>query len=91
MPDVLITAVGTKVWRLDAGEGGGTRGTATGAAYCEDAQWARTLDEGWDLQRMRQFVQEVADQHGDSAFWLVRIWLCMWRRRDGMGQVGGSV
>ena len=51
VPDVLITAVGTKIWRLDTE--GGTRGTATGLAWREDHQWARTLDEGWSLEGVR--------------------------------------
>jgi hypothetical protein len=50
LPDVLITAVGTKIWRLDTQ--GGTRGTASGAAWQEDQQWARALDEGWDLGKV---------------------------------------
>jgi hypothetical protein len=69
VPDVLITAVGTKVWRLDAA--GGTRGTATGLAWQEDLQWARTLDEGWSLPSMRQCVQRVLDAHQGATSWLV--------------------
>lgn len=69
VPDVLITAVGTKIWRLDAE--GGTRGTATGAAWLEDHQWARTLDEGWDLGGIRAMVQATLDRRGDATCWLV--------------------
>ena len=69
VPDVLITAVGTKIWRLDAE--GGTRGTATGLAWQEDHQWARTLDEGWDLVGIKRATQKVVDEHSDAAFWLV--------------------
>lgn len=68
VPDVLITAVGTKIWRLDVQ--GGTRGTATGTVWQEDHQWARTLDEGWDLGAIRQITQSVVDKRPDAAAWL---------------------
>ncbi|KAL4457961.1 hypothetical protein ABPG75_012826 [Micractinium tetrahymenae] len=68
VPDVLITAVGTKIWRLDCE--GGTRGTASGTAWQEDHQWARTLDEGWNLGQIRECVQQVLDRRSDAAFWL---------------------
>ena len=42
------------MWRLDCE--GGTRGTATGLAWKEDHQWARTLDEGWSLEKVRRVV-----------------------------------
>lgn len=68
VPDVLITAVGTKIWRLDVE--GGTRGTASGLSWSEDQQYARTLDEGWDLERIRQCVQGVLDRYRDATSWL---------------------
>ena len=36
---------------------GGTRSTASGTKWVEDAQWARALDEGWDLEAVREVAQ----------------------------------
>ncbi|KAL4852949.1 putative sucrose-phosphatase 2 [Chlorella vulgaris] len=68
VPDVLITAVGTKVWRLDTE--GGTRGTAPGTSWQEDHQWARTLDEGWSLEGIRRCIGAVVDGSHGAASWL---------------------
>ncbi|GAB4820554.1 hypothetical protein N2152v2_007600 [Parachlorella kessleri] len=68
LPDVLITAVGTKIFRLDAE--GGTRGTATGTSWREDLQWARSLDAGWDLGAVRRVAQQVLGRAQHSASWL---------------------
>lgn len=42
------------------------------AALQEDQQWARTLDEAWDLGSIRAVVQSALDARQDAAFWLVR-------------------
>lgn len=41
---------------------------------------ARTLDEGWDLGRIRGLTQRVLDRRSDAAFWLVSV-----------GEAGGVV
>ncbi len=49
LPDILISAVGTKIFRLDTE--GGTRATASGTVWIEDEGFARMLDAGgWDLE-----------------------------------------
>lgn len=52
VPDALITAVGTKIFLLD--REGGTRGTASGLGWIEDATWAEYLAEPWDLDAIRE-------------------------------------
>jgi sucrose-6F-phosphate phosphohydrolase len=68
VPDALICAVGTKVFLLD--RRGGTRGTAPGDGWVEDAQWARILDDKWDLRAVRAVAQAVVDADPSAAHWL---------------------
>ena len=63
LPDALITAVGTKIFMLDSGRAGG-RSRAGGSAWVEDMQWARRLDQGWDLARVRMAASAALDRHG---------------------------
>lgn len=62
-----------QIFRLDTG--GGTRGTACGLDWREDLQWARSLDEGWDLGRVKgvatYVVQRMQERGlGDALNWL---------------------
>ncbi|KAK9834998.1 hypothetical protein WJX81_003222 [Elliptochloris bilobata] len=71
LPDVLITAVGTKIFLLDTQEKG--RWAAGGSVWKEDLQWAQRLSEGWDLGRVRQVAQGVLERLGEgAAAWLDR-------------------
>lgn len=60
IPDALITAVGTKVFLLDTE--GGSRATASGMVWQEDAAWAESLDEGWNLGAARSAAQAVIEE-----------------------------
>lgn len=70
LPNVLITAVGTKIFLLDME--GGYRGHASGQKWHEDLQWAKRLDEGWNLVAVKQVAEEAVQRHaGDSSVnWL---------------------
>ncbi len=68
VPDALVTAVGTKVFLLD--REGGTRGTASGGAWREDAGWARALDTGWDLGAARAAAKAAVDAAPGDVHWL---------------------
>lgn len=50
VPDVLITAVGTKIWYLP--EGMRAFQDPTVVEWIEDKNWSLRLDEGWDLQQV---------------------------------------
>eukprot|EP00873_Tetraselmis_striata_P021949 jgi/Tetstr1/442213/TSEL_030360.t1 len=65
MPDVLITAVGTKVWLLDE-----VRSNATGKKWREDEVWAARLDEGWDLEKARAVGEEAVGRFNGQCYWL---------------------
>lgn len=65
MPDVLITAVGTKVWLLDE-----VRSNATGTKWREDEMWAHRLDEGWDLEKARSVGESAVGNFRDRCYWL---------------------
>lgn len=41
-PDALISAVGTKVYRFEAG------------SWQEDMAWSATLDQGWNAEAVRE-------------------------------------
>ena len=62
MPDVLVTAVGTKVWRLDASLG---RTRATGLEWIEDLEWARRLDACWNLATARKVAAKLMGHYND--------------------------
>lgn len=69
IPDAIITAVGTKIFLLDREKG--HRGTASGSAWQEDVQWARSLDAGWDLEKARGAANEVISElSSDQIAWL---------------------
>ncbi|EIE26776.1 S6PP-domain-containing protein [Coccomyxa subellipsoidea C-169] len=69
LPDVLITAVGTKIFLLDVKLQ--DRSRADGQMWKQDTQWARILDEGWDLGRVKQVAEETIGAVGPScAQWL---------------------
>ncbi|CAL8467114.1 g6650 [Coccomyxa elongata] len=69
LPDVLITAVGTKIFLLDVKEQ--DRSRADGLLWKQDTQWARILDEGWDLGRVKEVAGHVVGMVGSScAQWL---------------------
>lgn len=50
VPDVLITAVGTKIWYLP--DGMRAFQDPTVVEWIEDKNWSLRLDEGWDLQQV---------------------------------------
>lgn len=60
IPDAIITAVGTKIFLLDREKG--HRGTSSGSQWHEDVQWARSLDAGWDLEKVRRAASEVLEE-----------------------------
>jgi len=65
VPDVLITAVGTKVWLLDD-----NRHSSKGDKWKEDKMWAHRLDEGWDLIKARAVGDSVVSSFGNQIHWL---------------------
>lgn len=69
IPDAIITAVGTKIFLLDREKG--HRGTSSGSQWTEDVQWARSLDAGWDLEKVRRAASEVLSELSSEAIsWL---------------------
>lgn len=46
-PDALISAVGTKVYRFEAG------------SWQEDMAWSATLDQGWNAEAVREACYEA--------------------------------
>lgn len=69
VPDALITAVGTKIYLLDRENG--HRGTTSGLHWHEDLDWARSLDEGWNLDIVRQVAAELVESLStERATWL---------------------
>lgn len=68
MPDVIITAVGTKIF-LNSDKDYSRTGES--AIWREDERWCKWLDEGWDLERVRQAAQDVVNHfHGNGCHWL---------------------
>eukprot|EP00798_Chlamydomonas_sp_ICE-L_P011612 gene11612-34319_t len=63
VPDMLITAVGTKVWRLN--ENGG-RTAASGFQWEEDMKWASLLDHGWNLNEARSLAAKLVKHYNDG-------------------------
>lgn len=61
VPDVLITAVGTKVWRLDVSG----RRMANGCEWIEDLKWARLLDQHWNLGIARKVAHKLVNHYND--------------------------
>lgn len=69
VPDVLITAVGTKIFLLN--REGGTRGTSSGLSWQEDQQWGALLDRDWNLAAVREVGTEaIAGAEEGAAHWL---------------------
>ena len=69
IPDALITAVGTKIYLLDREDG--HRGSASGLGWHEDMDWAQSLDEGWDLEQVRNVGADVIKELTEErAHWL---------------------
>ena len=52
VPDLAVPDLAAQIFLLDTKEQ--DRALADGQVWKEDAQWARTLDQGWDLARVRQ-------------------------------------
>ncbi|KAA6421813.1 MAG: hypothetical protein FRX49_08132 [Trebouxia sp. A1-2] len=65
LPNVLITAVGTKIFLLDLE--GGCRERASGQNWHQDLQWSHRLDEGWDLSAVKQ-VRIIVSGVGDYRY-----------------------
>lgn len=57
VPDVLITAVGTKIWYLP--DGMRCFQDPTEVEWIEDKLWSNRLDEGWDLQQALSAAGEM--------------------------------
>eukprot|EP00879_Flechtneria_rotunda_P014431 GHRR01015079.1.p1 GENE.GHRR01015079.1~~GHRR01015079.1.p1 ORF type:complete len:701 (+),score=242.04 GHRR01015079.1:231-2333(+) len=57
VPDVLITAVGTKIWYLP--DGMRAFQDPTVVDWIEDTRWSERLDEGWDLQQALSAAGEM--------------------------------
>ncbi|GFR50917.1 hypothetical protein Agub_g13235 [Astrephomene gubernaculifera] len=64
IPDVVVTAVGTKVWHLDETCG---RCAASGLKWIEDTNWTLSLDVGWDLQVVRALARQLVGHYRDEA------------------------
>jgi len=62
VPDVVITAVGTKVWRLEVGS---SRTTTSGVHWLEDMQWAAQLDQHWNLDLVRRAAWKLINHYKD--------------------------
>ncbi|KIZ05253.1 hypothetical protein MNEG_2702 [Monoraphidium neglectum] len=56
VPDVIITAVGTKIWHRRSTHR--AFGGCTAEDYEEDLAWTQRLDHGWDLGAARQVAEE---------------------------------
>ncbi|DBB07742.1 TPA: hypothetical protein ACH3X3_009162 [Trebouxia sp. C0006] len=65
LPNVLITAVGTKIFLLDME--GGCREQASGQKWHQDLQWSHRLDEGWDLSAVKQVAEEAVQRHANDS------------------------
>ena len=59
VPDALICAVGTKVYRRRGGEG-------AGGEWTEDAEWTARLDEGWDFDVVMKAAAAAVRAAGDE-------------------------
>jgi len=57
VPDVLITAVGTKVWK---------RKGSDGLTWVEDAEWAALLDKCWDLSIARSVASKLRKHYNND-------------------------
>lgn len=71
VPDVLITAVGTKVWYLPDNVRAFT--DPTEVEWIEDMAWSRRLDEGWDLKQALEAAGEMLrafNRGGEMVKWL---------------------
>jgi hypothetical protein len=65
-PDVLISAVGTKIYNWD------------GRAWQEDAGWVRSLDAGWRVEVVREAAYAaLAKVGGGAAAFFGCCWLCL--------------
>lgn len=64
IPDVVITAVGTKVWHLDETCG---RCSASGLKWIEDANWTLSLDAGWNLDVVRRIARQLVSAFNDDS------------------------
>ncbi|GLC57318.1 hypothetical protein PLESTB_001211200 [Pleodorina starrii] len=64
IPDVVITAVGTKVWHLDETCG---RCAASGLKWIEDTNWTLSLDAGWNLDSVRRLARQLMGHYNDEA------------------------
>ncbi|KAG2447799.1 hypothetical protein HYH02_007256 [Chlamydomonas schloesseri] len=64
IPDVVITAVGTKVWHLDETNG---RTAASGLKWIEDTNWTLSLDAGWNLDVVRRLARQVMGHYNDDS------------------------
>ncbi|GAX82355.1 hypothetical protein CEUSTIGMA_g9784.t1 [Chlamydomonas eustigma] len=62
-PDALISAVGTKVYQRQLLPGSSTKG----GEWEEDAEWSKQLDEGWDVQAVREAGYKALSQVGKDA------------------------
>lgn len=62
MPDVIITAVGTKIFLNDDKDSR----RSDQAAFREDERWTSHLDAGWDLGRVRRVGTGVVDSFAAS-------------------------
>lgn len=68
VPDVLVTAVGTKVWLLDESSG---RAGASGLKWVEDTNWTKLLDKGWNLSSVQRIAGSLIQHNNDdTVHWL---------------------
>ncbi|KAG2492426.1 hypothetical protein HYH03_009369 [Edaphochlamys debaryana] len=64
IPDVVVTAVGTKVWHLDETCG---RCAASGLKWIEDTNWTLSLDTHWNLDVVRRLARQLVSQYSDDS------------------------
>ena len=68
VPDVIITAVGTKIWHRRSTHR--AFGGCTSDDYEEDLAWTTRLDHAWDLEAARKIAADVSPcGHGGGDGW----------------------
>ncbi|GMH32935.1 hypothetical protein BSKO_00769 [Bryopsis sp. KO-2023] len=68
VPDVVVTAVGTKIFHLESRDLG--RCNCSGRDWREDMRWSDILNEEWDLDAVRSVASDLIDKQNDALNWL---------------------
>ena len=67
VPSVIITAVGTKIFDRDP-----MFPHTTPEGWRENAVWSKKLDDGWDLEAVRDLLEAQVEANPEAAHWLDR-------------------